>query len=224
MEGERLTSARPHLSLRPTGAEWILLAYVAVVSALTVLGYALGPILVHTLASSADDVAAAHVWPLLSSGLLADGPLVPQVVGTVVLGVLAIRLAGGRVFWTAAVTGHVLGTLVVYAGVWVADLQDPSAMAALSGAADFGISLVWCAALGVLAAVAWWHVRPLRRSSWIAAAVGAPVALLVVTAFSEGLARYEHVTAFALAAGTVYVARRWASVGRWLRLGGAAVR
>ena len=61
---------------------------------------------------------------------------------TAVLGVWAIRLAGGRVLWTAAILAHVLGTLLVYAGVWIMDAQDPSAVAALTREADFGVSLV----------------------------------------------------------------------------------
>ncbi len=209
--------------LHPLPAEWVLLAYLVVVAAVTVLGYSLGPSVVHALASTPDDVASARLWSLLTSGLLADGPLVPQIAATAVLGVLAIRLAGGRVFWVAAILAHILGTLLVYAGVWIADAQNPSAVAALTGEADFGISLVWCAALGVLAAIAWWQVRPMRRWARLVAAAGAPAALVVVTLFSGGLARYEHAAAFLVAVGVVYAARRWTSVGRPLRLGGDAV-
>jgi hypothetical protein len=209
--------------LYPQPAEWILLAYLVVVAAVTVLGYSLGPSLIHALASTPDDIASARLWSLLTSGLLVEGPLAPQIVATAVFGVLAIRLAGGRVFWVAAILAHILGTLLVYAGVWIADAQNPSAVAALTSEADFGISLVWCAALGVLASTAWWRVRPLPPWARLVAAAGAPAVLVVVTLFSDGLARYEHAAAFLVAVGVVYAARRWTSVDRPLRPGGDAV-
>ena len=204
--------------MRPSPGEWALFAYLLLVSAVTILAHITGQSVVQALASSPDDVAGARSWQLITSGLLAEGPLVPQVLATAVLGVVAIRLAGARVFWTAAILAHVFGTLLVYGGVWVAEVQDPSGMAVFVHAADFGVSLVWCAALGVLAAVAWWKTHPLRRWEWRLLAAGPPVALVGVTLFSGGLGRYEHVVAFALAAGIVYAARRWSSVGDRLRL------
>ena len=196
----------------------MLLAYLVVVAGVTVAAHAFGQSVVHALASSPDDVAGARLWLLVTSGLLADGPLVPQLLATAALGVMAIRLAGGRVFWSAAILAHILGTMLVYLGVWIADFADPSGMAVLAREADFGISLVWCAALGVLAGVAWWRTRPLRLGPDGPAGVVAPIAVVVVTVFSDGLARYEHVVAFALSAGVVYAARRWNSVGDRLRL------
>ncbi len=203
--------------LRPSPAEWVLFAYLAVVIAVTMLRYVMGHGVVDALASTPDDVAGARVWPLITSGLLADGPLWPQVVATAVLGVWAIRLAGGRTFWAAAILAHVLGTLLVYAGVWVVDAQDPSAVAALTREADFGVSLVWCAALGVLAAVAWWRTRPLRPRTRMFLAFAAPAALVGVTILSHGLGQYEHAVAFLLAVGVVYAAHRRDSVGARLR-------
>lgn len=204
--------------MRPSPAEWALLAYLVVVSAVTIVAHVVGQPLVHELASSPDDVTAARLWQLVTSGLLAQGPLMPQLLATAVLGVAAVRLAGGRVFWSAAVLAHILGTLLVYVGVWIADVENPSGMAVLVREADFGVSLVWCAALGVLAGVAWHKTRPLPRWAWRLLAVIPPVALLGVTLASEGLARYEHAVAFALAVGVVYAARRWSSVGDLLRL------
>lgn len=207
---------------RPSGAESLLLTYLVLVIIVTVVGHVVGHSVVRALASSPDDVAGDRLWPLVTSGLLADGPLVPQVLATAGLGLWAIRLAGGRVFWTAAILAHVLGTLVVYAGVWVADAASPSLVAPLAREADFGVSLVWCGALGVLAAVGWWNTRPLRpRTRWFLA-IAAPATLLGVTVLSSGLARYEHAAAFVVAVGVVYVARRRGSLGRGLRLVGFA--
>jgi hypothetical protein len=204
--------------MRPSPGEWALIAYLIVVCTVTILGHIVGEPVVHAMASSPNDLAAARVWPLLTSGLLVEGPFVPQVLATAVLGVAAMRLAGGRVFWSAAVLAHIVGTVLVYAGVWIADAASQSGVASLLREADFGVSLVWCAALGVLAGVAWWKTRPLPRGAWRLLAVGPPVALLGVTLVSNGLASYEHVVAFGLAVGVVYAGRRWSSVGARLRL------
>ena len=204
--------------LRPTAGEWALYAYLLVVAVISILAQVLGRSVVPALASSPNDVAAARAWLLVTSGLVAEGPLLPQVAGTAALGVAAMRLAGGRVFWSAAILAHILGTLVVYAGVWIFDAASPSGIASLLNEADFGISLVWCAALGVLAGVSWWNTRPLPRWAWLLLALGPPLALAGITFVSDGLALYEHVAAFGLAVALVYAAGRWRSVGRRLRL------
>ena len=85
---------------RPPPGEWVLFAYLAVVTGLTI---------------------AAEGW----LGL--------QIAATAVLGVAAIRLAGGGVFWSAAIITHVAGTLLVYVGVWIADAMTPPGTARPSG-------------------------------------------------------------------------------------------
>ena len=216
----REPSSRPRM--RPSPGEWALFAYLIVVCAVTILGQIVGHPIVHAMASSPADVAAARLWPLVTSGLVVEGPFVPQVLATAVFGVAAMRLAGGRVFWSAAILAHILGTLLVYAGVWIADAASQSGIGIVLREADFGVSLVWCAALGVLAGVAWWKTRPLPRWAWRLLAVGPPAALLGVTLVSNGLAFYEHVVAFGLAVGLVYAGRRWSSVGARLRLLGTS--
>jgi hypothetical protein len=193
-------------------------AYLIVVCAVTILRHIVGHPVVSAVASSPDEVATPQAWRLMTSALLVDGPFIPQVLATAVLGIAAIRLAGGRVFWSAAFLAHVLGTLLVYAGVWIADFARQPGAGILAREADFGVSLVWCAALGVLAGVAWWHTRPLPRWALALLAVGPPVALIGVTLVSPGLAFYEHVVAFGLAVGVVFAARHWPSVGAFLRL------
>ena len=81
--------------LRPTAGEWALYAYLLVVAVISILAQVLGRSVVHALASSPNDVAAARAWLLVTSGLVAEGPLLPQVAGTAALGVAAMRLAGG---------------------------------------------------------------------------------------------------------------------------------
>lgn len=211
-----MLSLRP--LLRPTAGEWALYAYLVVVAAVAILAQIFGRSVVHALASSPEDVASARLWLLITSGLVAEGPLLPQVVWTAVLGVAAMRLAGGPVFWSAAILAHVLGTLLVYAGVWIFDVASASGIGSLLSEADFGISLVWCAALGVLAGVAWWNTRPLPRWARLLLATVPPVALVGVTLISDGLALYEHAAAFGLAVAVVFAGGRWRSVGRRLRL------
>jgi hypothetical protein len=201
----RWSALDSHALRKPSPAEWTLIAYLFVVSGFTILSHVSGQSVVRTLASNPDDLTTARWWQLITSGLLAQGPLVPQLVALAALGIVAIRLAGGRLFWSAALLAHILGTLVVYAGVWVAAAASPSALATLLRSADFGVSLVWCAALGVLAGVAWWKTRPLPRWAWRLLAVGPAVALLGATFVADGLAPYEHVVAFGMAAGLVYV-------------------
>ena len=203
----RWPSLESHSLRKPSPAEWALIAYLLVVSAVTILSLVSGQSVVRTLASNPDDLATSRWWQLITSGLLAQGPLVPQLVALAALGIVAIRLAGGRLFWSAALLAHVLGTLLVYAGVWIAAAASPSALATLLRSADFGVSLVWCAALGILAGVAWWKTRPLPRWAWRLLAVGPAAALLGATFIADGLAPYEHVVAFGMAAGLIYFGR-----------------
>jgi hypothetical protein len=211
---------RTRLVRRPSTGEWVLFAYLAMVTGLTIAAELLGWPDLHVLASSPNDIASGRLWSLLSSGLAAEGWLGPQVAATAVLGVAAIRLAGGGVFWSAAIIAHVAGTLLVYAGVWIADAvtpagaATPSGLAALASQADFGISLVWCAALGVLAGVGWWKTRPMTRLGRAVLCLLPPAALIAVTMVSDGLAFFEHIAAFALAVMVVLVDQRWGSAVR----------
>ncbi len=196
----------------------MLFAYLAVVSVVTILSIIFGEQVLHVFATSPDEVARSGVWTILMSGLIVQGPAVSQIVATAVLAVIAIRLAGARVFWSAAVVAHLAATLLVYAGVWIADAATPGSGTPLSRELDFGISLVWCAALGVLAAAGWWSTW--RLPPWLryTLSLAPPAAIVVVTLGSDGLARYEHAVAFALAVLVVFVCRRWVSLGRRLRL------
>jgi len=192
--------------LRPSVGEWVLFGYLAVACALTGLQRA-GDVDLHSLASTPDNVAAGNLLPIFLSALVVAGPMTVQVVETAVFGILAMRLAGARVFWTAAVVAHVLGTIVVYVAVWITDrVATPTN---LSTQLDYGISLMWCAALGVIAGIAWWGRRPLPRLVRLPLAIAPALFMVYVTLISSGLAHYEHGVAFALAAAVVLVTRRW---------------
>jgi hypothetical protein len=196
------------IRLRPSAAEWLLLAYLAAACGLTAYGHLAGGTALRRLASSPDDIALGRLWSLVSSFFLVQGPVAPQLVATALLGAAAIRLAGARVFWVATLLANVLGTLLVYVAVWIAATLSPNSVVALARETDFGVSLVWCAALGVLAIAAW--RRPRSASPWARYLlfIGPPVAMVAVTLLSDGLARYEHVVAFGLAAGVAILGRR----------------
>jgi hypothetical protein len=214
-------ASRPNLLGRVRPGEWVLFAYLLTVVGLTLAEESLGWPDLHVLASTPDGVGAGRLWSLFSSALLAEGWMAPQVAATAVLGVAAIRLAGSRAFWGAAVTAHIAGTLLVYAGVWIADAVTPGAprdLATLATQADFGISLVWCAALGVLTSVALRPSRPLSRRTRLFLGIAPPAALVVVSVLSEGLAFYEHIAAFALALLVALIARDRRSTGGLLRV------
>ncbi len=195
----------------------MLVAYLAAVCVVTILSAVLGDPVLQAFATTAQEVAERGVWIILLSGLVVQGAVVPQVVMTAALGVAAIRLVGGRVFWTAALIAHLLGTLLVYVGVWVVDAVTPGSLA-LANELDFGISLVWCAALGVLTAVGWWSSWRLPAWARYGLSFGPPVVMIGVTLGSDGLARYEHAVAYSLAVFVVFLCRRWASLGRRLHI------
>jgi hypothetical protein len=215
--GLAATSAPHGRSLRPTPWEWVLVAYLAAVCVVTILSAVLGDPVLQVFSTTAQEVAERGVWIILLSGLIVQGAVVPQILMTAALGTAAIRLAGGRVFWTAALVSHLLGTLLVYVGVWVVDAVTPGPVA-LASELDFGISLVWCAALGVLTGVGWWSSWRLPPWARYGLSFGPPIVIIAVTLGSDGLARYEHALAYALAVFVVFLCRRWASLGRRLQI------
>ena len=200
----------PRAHQRPSLPEWLLFAYLIAACVVTVYARLQGAATLRELASSPDDIALGRLGSLITSLFVIQGPLVAQVVATAVLGVAAMRLAGGRLFWLAALLASFFGTLLVYAAVWVAAAIDLASVVSLEREPDFGVSLTWCAALGVLA-VAGVH-RPRPQEAWLRylLMVVPTTSIVAVAIISDGLARYEHVVAFALAAAVTYLGRRWA--------------
>ena len=203
---------------RLTVWDWVLVAYLGAVSVLTLVVALGGDPYLQALANSPSEAAQRGTWTIFLSGLIVAPPaVIAQIAMTAGLGVAAIRLVGGRVFWAAALVAHFLGTLVVYVGIWIVDFATPGTPA-ITQELDFGISLVWCAALGILTAVGWWSSW--RLPAWLryGFSFGGPVAIVLVVYGSTGLARYEHAAAYTLAVLVVFLCRRWAFLGRRLRL------
>ena len=161
------------------------------------------------LASSPASLAAGKVWLLLTSGFVVEGPPLPQILALAVLAVLVIRFRGSRTFWTASLAGHVGSTLVVYAVVGLAWWADPHAVAGVIHSPDYGISCIWSAGLGAIAAGAWAAPEPRSiRTRRILIPAGALTVLTAVTALSTSeIARSEHLIAFLLGALVVRSAR-----------------
>ena len=179
-------------------------AYLGAVTLVVVLQHAAGLPDATALAASPAKLAAGRVWTLLTSGLVVDGDAAPQLVATTALAVAAVHFRGAKVFWAAALGGHIGSTLIAYAGVGAAWLVDPASVAGVVHAPDYGISCVWAAALGASAAGSFLARR--RHWPWIVASSAS--VLVAVTAFSEGIATVEHVLAWLIGAAVVVVATR----------------
>jgi hypothetical protein len=196
--------------------EIALVAYVTVAVAVTAAHHLYGVPDLAFFASSPNAVAQGRWWTLITSGLLITPPLMAlQVVALLALGFVDIRLCGARVFWTAAALAHFLGTVLVYCGVWIIGAAGLANVAAAASEPDFGVSLVWFAGIGVLAAAlasrAWSTTsRPVYRSLLFAASIAIPIGVVRF----DGTAHYEHALALLLSAAVVLAPRRGhASVG-----------
>jgi len=115
----------------------------------------LGDLSISTFAATPQTIGQGRVWLLLTSGLLADRPAVPSLigfwfVGFAVLSVCSVRIAAG-----VALGGHVLSALIVYGVIGLSRLLDPSAFTSVVGLADYGLSAMIAAWLGAIARLSW---------------------------------------------------------------------
>jgi hypothetical protein len=173
------------------------LAAVAAIAVLQAAGH--GPS-TAALACSPARLAAGHVWTLLSSALVIDGPPVVQIAGTaVVIGAVVYDLGAGAL-WAAALVGHLGATLAAYAGIGLLWLVARGSVRGIAHAPDFGISAVWAAALGALVVAAAW--RPASHPR-LGLALGALClfTLVVLVPLHGELADVEHLLAFLLGGG-----------------------
>lgn len=150
------------------------------------------------LATSPARVAAGQLWPLVTSAFVIAGSPVVQIVATAVLLGAVVRLHGAGLFWLTAAAGHLGATLVTYAGVGVLWLVSRADVDSVVEVPDYGISAIWSAALGALAAGA--ATAPRWRWPTLAASAVCLLVLLAPTLFGGDLAGVEHVVAFVLGA------------------------
>src|SRR5262249_58683811 len=94
-----------------------------------------------------------------TSGVVADRPWLPSLLGFAIVGFAALSLARARVVFVAALAGHVLATLVVYGFLGVVDAVDHGAFANLDSQPDIGLSAIIAAWIGVISAMLWRRYR-----------------------------------------------------------------
>jgi hypothetical protein len=150
-----------------------------------------------SLAATPRAVAEGKIWLLVTSGLVADRPWLPSLLGFAIVGLSAVSIARGRVLLLAALAGHVLATLVVYGALGVAHAIDHDAFAALIAAPDFGLSAIIAAWIGVVAAVLWRRYPSTRAR--VLEAIGCICCALIGFAFRPDVTALdsEHLVAFA---------------------------
>ena len=131
-----------------------ILAATGAISTVTAASRA-GALPARALASSPASFAQGHVWLLATSALLADRPAAASILGFLVVGLAAVRVCGGRVVWLAAASGHVLSGVVVYLGLGLARVLDPSAFEHVLRLPDCGSSAIIAAWIGAIACDLW---------------------------------------------------------------------
>jgi hypothetical protein len=179
--------------------EIFLFSYLIIVISIAIVATLTGYPIVTALASSPALLMHGEWWRLITSAFVIDGPALPQLVAIAVLGSFAIYFGGSWTFWSTAITGHIVGTLLSYAGVAGLWLVDRASAVRFITDPDYGVSLIWCAALGAFCAAVWFG----DRGSWsrpvkpwlVAMAVSI---MVVVTLYSDKLEAVQHATAFVI--------------------------
>jgi lambda repressor-like predicted transcriptional regulator len=156
-----------------------------------------------TLAASPHAIAEGKVWLLLTSGVVADRPWLPSLLGFAIVAFAVLSLAPLRVVIAAALGGQVLATLLVYGFLGGARLVDADAFSALLDAPDIGLSAIIAAWIGVIAAVLWRRHRTPQAHVFVC--LGCIACVFIGLAFRPNLTVLdsEHLVAFALGAATL---------------------
>jgi hypothetical protein len=157
-----------------------------------------GVVPLRLLAATSQSVTDGRLWLLATSALVADRPAAASIVGFAIVGLAALALCEARVVWSAALAGHIVSALVVYATI-----------ARNSSTLDYGTSAMIAAWIGLVAAALWRHTR--------AGAIGLCVAAALLGWYFKGtltILDTEH--AVALAIGVLcYRFRSAVAAARW---------
>lgn len=192
-------------------AAWIGAA--TAVAGLVTIGTRSGAVPLSQLAASPKAVADGRVWLLLTSGVVADRPWLPSLLGFAIVGFAALSVASGRVVIAAALAGHVAATLLVYGFLGLAEAIDEGAFGSLVDRPDIGLSAIIAAWIGVVSQV-YWRRKPTRRAHLVNA-LGCVACALIGLAFRPDVTVLdsEHLVAFALGAAVASVLHPRAGVG-----------
>jgi hypothetical protein len=155
-----------------------------------------GTVAVGDVQASADLVADGEVWRLLSSGLVVEGFVVPQIALAALAAGIVIRLEGAVLWWCAALVGHVGSALLAYAIIGLAIALGSGGAEAAADDPDFGISCVLGATLGAIFAIGY------RRKDTPLVAIGL-IGGIVLLPFSLDWYGPEHPLSFMLGAAVV---------------------
>jgi hypothetical protein len=158
------------------------------------------------LAASPRAVAEGKLWLLFTSGVVADRPWLPSLLGFAIVGFAALSVVRARVVVVAALAGHVLATLGVYGFIGAVDAVDHGAFANLDNQPDIGLSAIIAAWIGVISCMLWRRYRSRHAHALnVLACIGCA---LIGLAFRPDLNALdsEHLVAFALG---VAVAAWW---------------
>src|SRR5262249_6728940 len=144
-----------------------------------------------------------RLWLLLTSGLIADPPVAPSLVGFWLVCATALAVCPARVGVRVAVVGHTVSALAVYAVIAAARVSDPTAFASVVALPDFGLSAMIAAWLGAIARVLWRRF-PSRRAHALVAlgslgCAGIGLAFRPDVTFLDS----EHLVAFAIGVALV---------------------
>jgi lambda repressor-like predicted transcriptional regulator len=150
------------------------------------------------LAASPRAVAEGKIWLLFTSGVVADRPWLPSLVGFAIVGFAASSVARLGVVVVAALAGHVLATLVVYGFLGVVDAFDHGVFANLVDRPDIGLSAIIAAWIGVVSCRLW--RRYSSRRAHALNVLGCIGCALIGFAFRPDVTALdtEHIVAFAL--------------------------
>jgi hypothetical protein len=187
-------------------------AYLAVVVVVAVARAVSGHPSASTLALTPDRLGAGKVWLFVTSAVIANGWVLPQVLGLGAALLVAVRRLGGTFTGALMIVAHVGSTLLAY-GTLVVLTGD--ADGAHNRNLDYGVSAVWLGSLGALTVAA--LARPGRRHALVAA-LGAAVFIASVALFPL-LAATEHGFAFAIGVAAAFLREPRSAARRSARYG-----
>ena len=154
--------------------------------------------------ASAARVAAGEIWLLPSSALVVDRPVVVGLVAFACLAFAALWICGTRLFWVAAVVGHIGSTLVVYAIIGSARVVDPDLFTSALTRQDFGVSAIQGSWVGAITATAWRSARADARARVLVAAGVCALAAVAWTLHPDpSILTTEHFVAFLIGCSAI---------------------
>jgi hypothetical protein len=140
--------------LRAGNAVLAASAATGITTALT-LANRLGDLPLSSLAASAQTIENGKLWLIVTSGLIADRPAVPSLIGFWIVGLAVLLVCSTRLAVGVAVAGHTLSALGIYGVIGLTRLVDPHAFSTVAKLADYGLSAMIAAWLGAIARTFW---------------------------------------------------------------------